>query len=60
MSELRGYISRQYTVWCGECGHWKKVDSALKKRAEYISRKAGWKNTSANGWTCPKCLEKKA
>lgn len=59
MSDFKGYISRQHTAWCGECGNWELVDEHMKTKAVLIFRKLGWRYTKEHGWTCPKCSEKK-
>lgn len=52
--DFEGYISKQYTVWCGVCGNWDQISVNLKKRAIKKWKHAGWKKTK-NGWVCPKC-----
>jgi len=52
---FRGYISRQHTVWCGECGNWEQVDAHLKADAEKLVRRLGWKYIEKSGWSCPEC-----
>jgi hypothetical protein len=59
MGDFRGYISKQYTAWCGECGNWEQVDEELKSAALKRFVKRGWRQTKENGWTCPKCLRLK-
>jgi hypothetical protein len=55
----RGHITREHTMWCGVCGNWEQVAEPTKGIAAKWFRRAGWKNTKENGWTCPTCLQQK-
>jgi hypothetical protein len=59
MGDFRGYISRQYTAWCGGCGNWEQVDEELKSAALKRLVKRGWRQTKENGWVCPRCMRLK-
>jgi hypothetical protein len=59
MGDFKGYISRQYTAWCGVCGNWEQVDELKVAHAMKRFRKMGWSCTKENGWTCPKCVKGK-
>ncbi len=49
MSEIKGYISSQKTVWCGKCVEWEYIDNTKN------ARQLGWKLTKKYGWVCPSC-----
>jgi hypothetical protein len=52
----KGYITREYVVWCG-CGAWERETSTpLLKTAEGCFKKLGWKKTKKHGWRCPRCI----
>jgi uncharacterized protein YlaI len=52
---LEGYISKQYTVWCGICGEWEYVDGNNLTQAGKNARKKEWKYTPVHGWVCQQC-----
>jgi len=52
----KGYISIEYTVWCGECGNWDQI-SGKKKYAKRQWKIDGWKLTRDYGWLCSNCSE---
>ena len=49
----RGHITREATVWCGQCSAWYQVAARTIAVAEREFRRSGWKKTSAHGWVCP-------
>ena len=53
----RGYISNEYTVWCGVCQNWER-EAISKRLAIKRWHAAGWRKTRKTGWTCPSCLFK--
>lgn len=57
MGDFKGYISRQHTVWCGECGNWEQADEHLAKNAQIRFRRLGWRKTKEQGWLCPGCYK---
>lgn len=60
MSEYKGYISRQYTVWCGVCGQWDQRDNARDKaHMAKLARRSGWSFSKEHGWRCPNCVQAK-
>lgn len=53
-----GYISKEYTVWCGKCCKWEQQSTVRKVLAEKQFRKNGWRKMQELGWVCPECLTK--
>ncbi len=61
MNEYRGYISREYTAWCGvldeegiHCPNWEQTGTCFNKsQAIRKFKRRGWKNTRKYGWVCP-------
>lgn len=52
---FEGYISTEFTVWCGKCGHWNQI-SGRKTVAIKEWKRMGWKRFKAPiGWVCPTC-----
>lgn len=57
---MKGYISVEYTFWCGGCDKWVRFASNRKKYAQGMARKSGWSSTTRDGWLCPMCsMERK-
>jgi len=54
----KGYIDKQYTVWCGSCCAWGRVSNPRKNEAIKIFCDRGWRNMKNSGWTCPGCVKK--
>jgi hypothetical protein len=52
---MRGYINKQYTVWCGCCPVWDQLSAINKAIATKEFKKAGWKYTKEKGWLCKVC-----
>lgn len=55
----RGHISREYTVWCGECCFWEQWACKTKAAAGETARHNGWKDSVSRGWLCPDCASRK-
>lgn len=55
--QSKGYISREFTVWCGGCIEWRQEGAARQALAAKAFRKSGWKLTEQKGWLCPICVE---
>jgi hypothetical protein len=60
MSEARpkGYISKQFTVWCGLCNKWDQASAPRNKVFVAEIKAAGWRSYSHFGWVCPACRTK--
>ena len=58
MSDWKGYISTEKTVWCGRCGDWDQ--RALVEHGGHVKqwKKMGWMKTKEHGWVCPSCAKK--
>jgi len=56
---FKGYISNEYTFWCGSCGEWDQIAARNKHEAIRTMKVGGWRNTRKQGWVCPKCLASK-
>lgn len=64
-SGVRGGVSREYMVRCGgelpdgtPCFRWEQEGTArTKAEAERDFRRAGWSQTKAHGWLCPRCTK---
>lgn len=51
----RGYVSTEWTFWCGLCEHWEQeAVSATKRDAISGAKRHGWRLTKAAGWVYPK------
>lgn len=56
MSELpKGYMSTEFTVWCGVCVEWETIPQGTRTRAGKEAKRVGWTYTRKHGWCCPKC-----
>ncbi|NWL87572.1 hypothetical protein DMN77_08135 [Paenibacillus sp. 79R4] len=53
-----GYISSEFTVWCGKCSKWEQVSTISKTFAAKEFTKSGWRKTKEHGWVCPSCKKK--
>ncbi len=53
---MKGKISVEYTVWCGQCPVWNFVGTDTKKIAATRAKRAGWKHTK-DGWLCKDCCK---
>jgi len=51
-----GFMSQQWTVWCGDCPEWDQLGGP-KKGCEKAYKAAGWVNDRHRGWLCPKCAK---
>lgn len=51
-----GHISREHTIWCGNCSRWERVARRTIPQVKKWAKVNGWKMTKATGWTCPACL----
>lgn len=56
---MKGYISPEYTFWCGVCGQWERYHDRTKKLAKVSAREDGWSATKKQGWVCPACSKEK-
>lgn len=54
----KGYISRQFTVWCGLCHEWFQESCNTQAQAIKYFKRRGWRLTKANGWICEKHSQK--
>lgn len=52
MEQEKGYISRQFTVWCGLCHEWYQESCRTQAQAIAEFKRLGWKNTKEHGWVC--------
>lgn len=51
----KGYISMEFTVWCGNCSQWESwplSKGVIKSRA---AKAHGWRFHKATGWLCQDC-----
>ena len=51
----RGWISTEFTFWCGCCDRWEQFAAVHKTEASGFARGCGWRYTRAKGWLCPRC-----
>lgn len=56
MNNYKGFISKEYTIWCGNCAEWWQKSIETKKLMIKIVKKAGWKFKNKLGWICPNCV----
>ncbi|ASS66239.1 hypothetical protein [Paenibacillus sp. RUD330] len=56
-TEYKGWISRDFTVWCGGCTEWQQVSTRRETDAAKEFRVHGWKLTKHRGWLCPNCMK---
>lgn len=54
----KGYITREYTVWCGRCEEWYQDTARSIKEVQPKFIQMGWSKTRKHGWLCPECSEK--
>lgn len=52
-----GFISKEYTVMCANCGEWQSYSAENKRETSQLARKDNWKFVEADGWICPDCYE---
>ena len=55
----KGEIRKTYEAWCGICSDWVHLQRSTYAGAEKTARQLGWKKTTAHGWVCPACLERR-
>lgn len=51
---IKGAITTQFTIWCGNCGEWDQISDSLKGAKQDFAL-LGWKNTHKHGWLCLEC-----
>ncbi|MCY7487923.1 hypothetical protein [Paenibacillus alvei] len=53
---MNGWISTEFTVWCGKCHSCHQESTPNKIEAVEKFKRHGWKLKKAYGWTCPNCV----
>ena len=51
----KGYITREYVVWCG-CSNWHRETTGDLNEITIAIRALGWRKTKKHGWRCPQCV----
>lgn len=59
MNKQPGWISTEFTAWCGVCGGNAQISAANKNAAKREFRAMGWKDTRLYGWVCPDDAQKR-
>lgn len=52
-----GYMTQQWTAWCGGCMTWDMVGGTRAQSIKEL-RRCGWENNRQSGWLCPVCVKK--
>lgn len=54
----KGYISNEFTFWCGTCAYWAQFASGTRAHAITNAYAHGWRKTAKHGWRCARCSHK--
>ena len=57
MASSRGRLTAEWWMSCGGCNCENATAERTQAKAAETMRAAGWVNTSARGWVCPKCKD---
>ena len=51
-------VTRQFTVWCDDCGNWHQISDSKLSVCAKIWKRMGWTFVLHVGWLCAECTSK--